>query len=244
MSRATEILTEKYTLYPNDLIRNRNDFMTKNERHLMIFLWDKLNGYKTPNNYLSYSVILRHCKDFPKNNAKLSQAIKSLERKGLLGVFRENRNMNKYFIGIKQVRVLQWYGKHFTQWKDGVIESAIESAENEIENTKEEKQQEKNISTETEKPIRPLSEKIYLYELTENEFIELYPGLDFSICYSMHRNKTLEQFKKNSEIIIDRRNNKIETETQINETINKEPENRIEGLTKEEINDLLYGDRK
>jgi hypothetical protein len=113
MSIRTSILEENYTIYPNELIRNYNNLLSKNERHLMIFLWDRLYGYEYPKNELSYSMILQDCKDFPKNNAKLSMAIKGLERKGLLKVFRTNRNTNKYYIGEKQYRTLQWYGKNF-----------------------------------------------------------------------------------------------------------------------------------
>jgi len=221
MSKATEILTDKWTAYPNDLIRNRNDFMTKNERHLMIFLWDRLYGYETPNNYLSYSVILRNCKDFPKNNAKLSQAIKSLERKGLLKVFRENRFMNKYFIGEQQVRYLKWYGEHFKQWKEGVIESATESIEIETENHNEENQQEIITSTETKKPI---GEPTYLRELKESVFLELYPDMDL-ICLEMYGNKTLGQFKIIAHNI---RQQRYETEKKEKET--KKNESKKDGI--------------
>jgi hypothetical protein len=131
MSRATSILGKNYTAYPNELIRNNNNLMTKNERHLMIFLWDRLYGYTYPKHELSYSLILQDCKDFPKNNKKLSEAIQGLERKGLLKVFRTHEKTNKYYIGEKQYKCLQWYGDNFKGWKNGEIELPQELTDSE-----------------------------------------------------------------------------------------------------------------
>jgi hypothetical protein len=244
MSKRTNILTENYTIYPNELIRNPNNIMTKNERNLMIFLWDRLYGFEYPNNELSYSVIIRHCKDIPKNNAKLSDAIKGLERKGLLKVFRTTRNTNKYFIGEKQVKILQWYGKNFKGWKDGIIEPPEEITENETENDNE--PQEKTLFEEIIEcefidkrkrfiepiPTETTNEKMYLYQLTENEFKDSYPDMNIA-CLTMYRNQTIENFNKTAESIRKRRKEQqeqkenpkpAETDTPTEPTENEEPE--------------------
>ena len=244
MSKATEILKENYTAYPNALMRNYNNLLTKNERHLMIFLWDRLYGYKFPKSELSYSLILKDCKDFPKNNKKLSEAIKGLERKGLLKVFRNyngnNTKTNKYYIGEKQVLTLEWYGRNFKGWKDGIIELPKELTENEIENEKE--QQEKTLFEEiteielgrdnyviknnrknkneeivmTDNELtKPLSEKKYIKELTENEFIEIFPDINLNYhylwkCYTIDdlkshlEKKKIEQSEKAKQVVAEK----------------------------------------
>lgn len=58
-------------------------------------------------------------------------AIKSLERKGLLKVFRTYEKTNKYFIGEKEVNTIKWYGKNFKGWKEGEDQPPLELTENE-----------------------------------------------------------------------------------------------------------------
>jgi hypothetical protein len=249
MSKATSILEENYTAFPNELIRNRNDIMTKNERHLMIYLWDKLYGYQFPKSELSYSMILQDCKDFPKNNRKLSEAVQGLERKGLLKVFRKHEKTNKYYIGEKQVKCLQWYGKNFKGWKNGEIDLPQEFTETEktIQETglrektpfedivdMEIEQQNKGKNNQrkfiNEESIKPPDEKQYLYQLSPDEFNRLFPDMDI-VFLTMYSTQTIEKFTKTAEGIR-KRKNEIKKQEEQSE---KQKQEEIERLDKELI---------
>ncbi|GHT71158.1 hypothetical protein FACS1894110_23790 [Spirochaetia bacterium] len=181
MSSRTSILEKNWTAYPNELIRNYNNLMTKNERNLMIYLWDRLYGYDYPKHELSYSMILKDCHNFPKNNKKLSETIQGLEKKGLLKVYRKYEKTNKYFIGEKQYNCLRWYGKFFKGWKAGEeIELPQELIDNEeIEMLTNEPQEEtlfeeKPIEVETE-PLKNEPKKVK--DLTIEERNTMLPHL-------------------------------------------------------------------
>jgi hypothetical protein len=171
MSNRTSILENNWTAYPNELIRNHNKFLTKNERNLMIFLWDRLYGYDYSKNELSYSLILKDCQNFPKNNRKLSEAIQGLEKKGLLKVYRKYEKTNKYYIGEKQYNRLQWYGKVFKGWKTG---EEIELPQELLDN--EETEIQTNEPQENLLEIEPTKKEIKKYkDLTIKERNTMFP---------------------------------------------------------------------
>ncbi|GHV86977.1 hypothetical protein AGMMS50255_2730 [Spirochaetia bacterium] len=250
MSKAISILETNWTAYPNELIRNYNSFMTRNEQALMIFLWDKLYGYEYQKNDLSYSVILNDCTLIGKNRKTLNETIQGLERKGLLKVFRQFETINKYYIGERQIQTIKWYGKVFRGWKDGAgIELPPELIDGGATETNE--GQEKTLydelmeaEIEAEKirkgmrntytiPVETLPlEKRKLETLTDEEFIELFPDMD-TMCLGTWGNKTIEQFKIQAEQFRARKRAKAETQIKNEsetETVIDEPIDSIEDL--------------
>jgi hypothetical protein len=249
MSKRTSILENNYTAFPNELIRNRNDFMTRNEQALMIFLWDRLYGYEYPKSEISYSIIIKDCRLISKNRNSINKTIKELERKGLLKVYRKYEKVNKYFIGEKQYRVIQWYGKNFKGWKQReeielppelIDNNETETSENQ-EKTLFEELAEYELKLKTNKvrsgwidsfgnPVETLPiEKRKLETLTNDEFIELFPDIN-TTCLGLCRNQTVEEFKITAEQIRARLKSNSEKEKQKEAEIDELAENEMEDI--------------
>ena len=235
---------------PNQLFDTRCKFITNQQRIFLIYLYRKLYGYGETEKVLSYSVIFN---DFPciiKNKQKFSNMIKDLETKGLIKIKRGNKKSHTYIIEEEQYNNLVFWSVNN---KDSIIEPPEEITENETENNTENEPKEKTLFEEIiecEKqqysfqnrytkrrdifiepiPTETTNEKMYLYQLTENEFKDSYPDMNIA-CHSMYRNQTIENFNKTAESIRERRKQQqenqmpAETDTPTDEEINESLKN-------------------
>ena len=219
---------------PNQLFDTRCKFITNQQRIFLIYLYRKLYGYGETEKVLSYSVIFN---DFPciiKNKQKFSNMIKDLETKGLIKIKRGNKKSHTYIIEEEQYNNLVFWSVNN---KDSIIEPPVEITENETENDNEPKEKtlfEEIIENEfIDKrkrfieliPTETTNEKMYLYQLTENEFKDSYPDMNIA-CLTIYRNQTIENFNKTAESIREIRKQQqenqkpIETDTPTDEEIN------------------------